>query len=161
MRRFLNHPTVKKHGPQTLKFVIAGILGASMEFTIIYFLVGKFHLSPYFVYLPSAGIPALFVFTFNKYVTFRAMERTDRQAYRFLAVYSATFVLNYLLSSTFYGVGSHILLSPESPWNALLGHEHLAIFSKAAAIGVCSIINYFLSHFFIFKKSAAEAMVAL
>ena len=125
-----------------------------MEFTILAVLVGHYQISPFIAYLFSAGIPAVFVFFFNKYVTFGSVgEKTKDQTMRFIAVYAAAFVLNYALSSTLYTAGSHFLLGVTYLGYAFQ-HDHVAYGSKAIAIGITAIWNYFFSHYFIFRKTA-------
>jgi len=143
------------HLSQAVKFITCGLIGAVMEFTIIGILVGTYHFSPYLVYIPSALIPATFVFLFNKNVTFKASGQTAAQTRRFLMVYVVAFIINYLLSSTFYTFGS-VLLDGHTIMGMFIDDQRLAFGAKALAIGMTAVFNYSFSHFFIFKKSAVD-----
>ncbi len=153
----LQNDHVRLHASQGMKFIMCGLIGATMEFSIIKVLVGTYHLSPYFVYLPSALIPATFVFFFNKNVTFKASGHTSAQTRRFLMVYIVAFIVNYILSSTFFTFGDQ-LLTGQAIVGVLLTQQRIAYLAKALAIGVTSVFNYGFSHFFIFKKHAEIVM---
>ncbi len=153
----LKNDHVRLHASQGMKFITCGLIGATMEFSIIKVLVGTYHLSPYFVYLPSALIPATFVFFFNKHVTFKAAGHTSAQTRRFLMVYIVAFIVNYILSSTFFTLGDH-LFSGSLFYGILLSEQRIAYLAKALAIGVTSVFNYCFSHFFIFRKNADIVM---
>lgn len=106
--------------------------------------------------MPSALLPAIFVFFFNKYVTFGAADgNTATQTGRFLMVYASTFVLNYILSSLFYMLGDHFILG-STVAGFIIADVHLAYAAKAGAIGIVAVVNYILSHTFIFKNVSAE-----
>lgn len=145
---------------QVAKFSISGVLGAAIEFSVIYFLIGRLGWSAYVVYVPSALIPAFFVFFFNKHVTFGAKQGdTASQSGRFLMVYASTFCLNYVLSSSFYLLGDRIFL--DSIFGGITITEvHIAYAAKVCAIGIVAVVNYVLSHTFIFKNAPAEAEMA-
>lgn len=151
MNSSLQNDKVRLHASQAMKFITCGLIGATMEFSIIKLLVGTYHLSPYFVYLPSALIPATFVFFFNKHVTFKAVGQTSDQTRRFLMVYVVAFIVNYILSSTFYTFGSH-LIAGQTMFGVLISDQRVAYLGKAMAIGFTSVFNYSFSHFFIFRK---------
>lgn len=143
----------RAHARQGMSFIVCGVLGAAIEFSILRVLVGQYGVSPLLSYIPSAGIPAFFVFIFNKFVTFRVHGGAARQSWRFVAVYSATFCFNYLLSSSLFLLGERLLpgsiLLPALPAFTTV---HIAYLAKAVAIGVTAIINYALSHAFIFRR---------
>lgn len=155
----LAKPNVALHASQGLKFITCGLIGAAMEFSIIKLLVGTYHLSPYVVYVPSALIPAIFVFFFNKHVTFRSQGQTSDQTKRFLMVYVVAFFLNYMLSSTFYTFG-HSLIGGRMAFGILMNDQRVAYIAKALAIGVTAVFNYGFSHFFIFRQAAADISLA-
>lgn len=147
-----------------MKFIICGLLGAFFEFLIIYILVGRWHVSPVFAYIFSGGIPAVFVFLFNRHVTFRVSSGDSKvQSRRFILVYTLTFVLNYCLSSSFYLAGVHLVLP--LPLASEYGITSLGItyMAKVLAIGITAVVNYTFSHLFIFKKEPVplEAQLAV
>lgn len=125
-----------------------------MEFSILKLLVGYYAVSPFIAYLPSAFIPAVFVFFFNKYVTFRSTGRTSRQTKRFLMVYVVAFCANYALSSFFYSFGSS-MLTGQVIGGVELTDPRVAYLAKALAIGITAVFNYVLSHSFIFRAEQA------
>jgi putative flippase GtrA len=160
MSTFLSNPKISRHIKQIAKFSVSGVLGAVIEFTVIYLLVGRLGWSAYVVYIPSALIPAFFVFFFNKYVTFGATEGdTASQSGRFLMVYASTFCLNYVLSSSFYLAGDRVFLDTVIG-GITLSEIHIAYAAKICAIGIVAVVNYILSHTFIFKNVPVEAEVA-
>lgn len=143
----------RAHARQGLSFIVCGALGAAIEFSILRVLVGQYGVSPLLSYIPSAGIPALFVFFFNKFVTFRVHGGAARQSWRFIAVYSATFCFNYALSSSLFLLGQYMLLRGFlTSFSLSLTVVHLAYLAKALAIGITAVINYVLSHAFIFRR---------
>ncbi len=152
----------RRHRWQTLYFVLCGILGALIEFSIIYLFVDLLEISPYITYIPSALIPAFFVFFFNKNITFRSQSgRTKQQLKRFFLVYSSMFVVNYLLSALFFTIGSWLTERVLVEWFGWLTVSQLAILAKMGAIGLCAFGNYFLSHYFIFPDTYSRNSVVL
>lgn len=144
MRRILRHPHFRMHVAQATKFIVCGLLGAVMDFSILYVLVTLNGVTPFVAYIFSAGIPGIFVFLFNRHVTFGAARgNTKAQSRRFIVVYSMTFCLNYALSSSFYALGSHYFV--DDHW--------VAYGAKVLAIGITAFVNYSLSHYFIFKPA--------
>lgn len=135
MKRLLSQPWFALHMHQGAKFIMSGLGGATIEFTVVTVLVELLKLDPRIAYLPSGLLAVTFVFFFNKYVTFRNRDRDiGRQTMRFLMVYGMAFTLNYLLASTLYSLGVQYLLA------------------KAMAIGAIASLNYCLSHGFIFRR---------
>lgn len=154
MTEDISHDNVRLHASQGMKFILCGLIGAMMEFTILKILVGHFGVSPFIAYIPSAFFPAVFVFFFNKHVTFRSTGRASRQTKRFLMVYVVAFCANYVLSSFFYSLGRSMLTG-----QVLAGIEltdpRIAYLAKALAIGITAVFNYILSHSFIFRAEQA------
>jgi putative flippase GtrA len=140
------------HLKQGSRFVLSGLLGATIEFSILAFLVGHLHITPFVAYLFSSGIPAVFVFFFNRYVTFGSREEVSGQTRRFIMVYGAAFLINYFLSSSLYAFGAHLFLGA-SVQNIVLTKKEIAYGAKVVAIGLTAIWNYSFSHFYIFRKS--------
>lgn len=147
------------HVSQGMKFITCGLLGAVMEFSILWVLVGHYQITPFLAYLPSALIPVTFVFFFNKYVTFRAHGRTASQTRRFVVVYVVAFCTNYLLSSTLYSFGD-AMFAGQVYMGIELTNPRIAYLAKAMAIGITAVFNYCFSHFFIFRKEPAAALEA-
>ncbi len=134
MKKFLADSTIRKHLIQGFKFGICGLTGFSIEFVILTLLVEKFHIVPWIANLPAGLASITFVFFFNKYITFRNKERSRAQTMRFILVYSCAFVGSYI----FYA--------------ALLWLHVQYQLGKVIVVGTVAIINYCLSHGFIFKK---------
>ena len=151
MNRLQSH--LRRHFKQGIKFVVCGILGALMEFSILYVLVGRMHITPFVAYVFSGGIPAFFVFLFNRNVTFRVTEgNAKRQSRRFILVYTLTFLLNYVLSISFYSLGVAFVLPLSFAQTYGLTSTDITFIAKVFAIGVTAVVNYTFSHLFIFKK---------
>jgi putative flippase GtrA len=133
-----------------MKFITCGLIGAVIEFSILKILVGYYEVTPFIAYIPSALVPAVFVFFFNKFITFRSTGRTASQTKRFLMVYVVAFCANYFLSSTFYSIGNTIFAGHVYV-GITLTSARIAYLAKAVAIGITAVFNYALSHFFIFR----------
>lgn len=144
---------LRRHFKQATKFILCGLIGASIEFFILYVLVGRLQITPIVAYIFSGGIPSLFVFFFNRNVTFRVSDQnTRKQSQRFILVYSFTFVLSYLLSSSFYLLGAHLVLPLSIAQAYGVSKLDITYGAKVLAIGVTAVVNYTFSHLFIFKK---------
>lgn len=161
MDRLLTNPRFRLHVRQGSRFVLCGLLGAALEFSILAILVGRLHITPFIAYIFSAGIPAVFVFFFNRYVTFGSREDVTGQTARFVTVYGAAFVINYILSSALYASGVYTLLGTPV-FGLVLTKKEIAYGAKVIAIGLTAIWNYSFSHFYIFRKTHVpiEAEVA-
>lgn len=146
IQRIINHPSVRRHAQQGAKFIVAGLLGATIDFSVLAFEVEYFGIDPHIAYIPSGLAAVVFVFFFNKYVTFRSRESHGRQGLRFAMVYSAAFVLNYLLASGLYYLMTTIFASGSQ----LADKAYLL--AKAGAIGIVAVWNYCWSHAFVFKR---------
>lgn len=139
MKRLLRHPTVRRHAPQVMKFIVSGGCGASIDLTTQWMLVDHFGVAPLPGFVLSASSGAVFVFVFNKFITFKShAEPASRQLMKFAAIYIPAIALNFLLSSTFYWMGA----------------PHKV--AKALAIGIGAVINYIMSSSFIFRGKAQE-----
>ncbi len=153
MKKLLRHPGMRLHLRQVTKFIVCGLLGATFEFSILYVLVGRYAMTPVIAYIFSGGLPSIFVFLFNRHVTFGATKGSShRQTRRFLIVYTFTFFLNYVLSSALYLLGLHIVLP--LPIAQMYGATPLDVTyaAKVIAIAITAVINYSFSHFFIFRS---------
>ncbi len=145
-----------------MKFIICGITGATFEFSIIYVLVEHLKLDPRVAYIPSGLITIVFVFFFNKYVTFGNRDKDHlRQTMRFAMVYSAAFALNYLIASGAYSVGLVFVRSQRAVSPAVYenGMRLLPYGAKAFAIGITAVWNYCFSHAFVFKSRKTVPVV--
>lgn len=163
MKRLVRSPRVRKHAKQASKFIVCGLTGAAIEFSIIFVLVEMLFMDPRVAYIPSGLITVVFVFFFNKYVTFGNTERDHLgQTLRFAMVYGAAFVLNYLLASGVYSAGLALVLSRRAatPDAYQLSMRLLPYAAKAFAIAVVAVWNYCFSHAFIFKARKATPATA-
>ncbi len=153
------HRCAHLHVSQGAKFITCGLIGAAMEFSILKVLVGHYSVTPFLAYIPSALIPATFVFFFNKHVTFRAVGQTSAQTKRFVLVYVVSFAVNYLLSSALYSLGSS-MFTDHVVIGITLTDSRIAYLAKALAIGITAVFNYCFSHFFIFRQEPMQALEA-
>ena len=152
MKRLLSNPRVRRHLKQGGAFILCGVLGVILEFTTLRILVGYYDITPFIAYAPSKILPILFVFFFNKYVTFRAASGDSKQHLRrFILVYSVAFVLGYALASGFYAIGLHFFhgLTVSS---IDVTDDRIAYLANASAIALMAAVNYVLSQKFIFRK---------
>ena len=142
IRRIIHHPAFKTHLRQGIRFVISGLSGAAIELGTTALLVEFAGFPPPLAYFPAGLLSVTFVFFFNRTITFRAGDprHLKKQTMRFVLVYSLAFAANYLFTVGLYSLGVQYLLA------------------KVIAIGVIAIINYFLSHGFIFKKETVAVV---
>ena len=160
MKKLLQHPRVRLHLQQVVKFIMCGLLGAVIEFSILYVLVGQYTVTPVIAYIFSGGIPSIFVFFFNRSVTFGAQTgSTQKQTGRFVMVYTFTFFLNYLLASALYLLGVHIVLPLPLVQSYGVTPLDMTYLAKVIAIAITAVINYSFSHFFIFKHDGRRTGV--
>jgi dolichol-phosphate mannosyltransferase len=124
------------HAVQASKFIVCGASGAAIDLGSLYLFVEKVGMNPNIAFVPSTMIAATFVFLFNKYITFGRHEHSFmRQLWRFLAVYTAALLLNVSLAIALHWMGLYY------------------IGAKAIAIGIVAVMNYVLSHSFIFASN--------
>jgi putative flippase GtrA len=129
-----------------------------IEFTVLRILVGYYNVTPFIAYAPAKILPVLFVFFFNKYVTFRAAAGDGKQhAKRFILVYSFGFCASYLLASSFYFIGMHTIVG-FSAYGLTLTDDRTAYVANLGAIALMSILNYCLSQKFIFRSEVPVAI---
>jgi putative flippase GtrA len=137
LRRYFNHESehVALHARQAMKFIFCGASAAVLDLGSLTIFVEIFEMDPRVAYVPSTVLAVIYVFLFNKFVTFRAHgEHAFLQAVKFLAVYTATGTLEIGLSWFLYEMGVQYILA------------------KAFSIGIIAICNYTLSHTFVFKS---------
>ncbi len=133
MKRLLNHPTVQKHGPQLVKFAVAGGMGSLLDLGTLTLLTRVFLVPAEVSFLLSALVGATFVFVVNKIVTFKHTGAWMPQLLKHYTVYGPAIIANFLLSNALF------LVMPALP-------------AKFIAIGVIAMWNYVLSHHYVFKK---------
>lgn len=134
MRRLFEHPTVRTHAPQLIKFAVTGGLGTIVDMTTLTTLTRVFSVSPEVGFLISATTGAIFVFFVNKFFTFKNRDRFLPQLLKHATVYVPAIIANFALSTLLFWLGVHDLLA------------------KLIAIGVIAIANYLLSHHYVFRK---------
>lgn len=134
MKRFLNHPTVKTHGPQLLKFGLTGGAGSILDMGTLALLTRVLDVPAEAAFLFSALVGATFVFFVNKYFTFKHRGASFLpQLLRHYTVYGPAIIANFLLSNVLF------LVLPD-------------LAAKFIAIGVIAVWNYLLSHHYVFKR---------
>ena len=125
------------HAVQAAKFIVCGLCGSVIDLGSLFMLVEYFGMDPNIAFIPSTLIAAVFVFLFNKYITFGRHEHSlMHQLWRFFVVYSVAFLLNVFFAIFFHWLGLYYIVA------------------KAFAIGLVAFWNYVLSHSFIFVSSS-------
>ena len=123
------------HLRQIICFCMTGGAGAVIDLGSLYAYVELLGLPKQTGFLLSAATAMVFVFIANKFFTFRRHhDSMGTQAVRFFMVYIPATLLNALLASAILWLGAQYLVA------------------KIIAIGVVAVMNYLLSHFFIFKQ---------
>lgn len=149
MKKLLSHPRVKRHAPQLLKFALTGGIASLIDLGTLTLLVHYDIIPEQFAFVASSCVAIVFVFIANKYFTFKNRESTGNQAVKFAIVYGGAIALNVVLSNVFYWAGTHLL-------SHFLSNTLVALAAKAGAIGIGAVLNYTLSHSFIFKRHHTE-----
>lgn len=135
MLHFLHHPLIRTHVSQMWRFVVCGGVGASIDLGTATALVELFDVPAHIAYIPSTFLAVAFVFTANKFFTFRNRERdVGWQVLKFAFVYGTAIASNLAISWTLLWLGLHYLLA------------------KSIAIGIGALWNYSMSHGFVFRK---------
>jgi putative flippase GtrA len=136
----LDHPFIRKHGPQLIKFAVAGGLGATIDLGSLTLFVEQFGMDERVAVVPSTLCAVIVVFLLNKHFTFKNKDKqVGKQAAKFAIVYGVAILSNIIISALLITAGLHYLLA------------------KIAAIGGGAIWNYAMSHGFVFKQSEAGA----
>jgi putative flippase GtrA len=133
MKKFLDHPTVRTHGPQLLKFGLTGGAGSILDLGTLTVLTRVFGIPAEVGFLFSALVGATFVFVVNKLFTFRHAGAWLPQLAKHYTVYGPAIIANFLLSNLLF------LVLPDFA-------------AKFVAIGVIAVWNYLLSHHYVFRK---------
>jgi putative flippase GtrA len=138
MKRLLNHPTVRTHGPQLMKFALTGGAGSMLDLGTLTLLTRVLSVPAQVAFLLSAFVGATFVFFVNKYFTFKHRSSALLpQLLKHYTVYGPAIIANFLLSNALF------LVMPD-------------IAAKFIAIGVIAVWNYLMSHHYVFKKNPLE-----
>lgn len=134
MKRFFDHPTVRTHGPQLLKFGLTGGAGSILDLGTLTLLTRALSVPAQVAFLLSAFVGATFVFFVNKHFTFKHRSSAFLpQLIKHYSVYGPAIIANFLLSNALF------LVLPDFA-------------AKFIAIGVIAVWNYLLSHHYVFKK---------
>ena len=72
INRLLQHPAIRAHVSQGGKFLVAGGLGAIVDFSVLNFLIWAFVLDPRVANIFSTFVAGIVVFLLNKFFAFRA-----------------------------------------------------------------------------------------
>lgn len=123
------------HFRQFIFFGIFGAAGAILDISLLYSYVEIIKINTQLSFFLSSLTTMLFIFFANKYITFkRHNNHIAKQATRFFMVYIAATALNGILSTILLSMGLQYLIS------------------KLLAIICIAVMNYCLSHYFIFKQ---------
>lgn len=126
---------LKTHVRQLVFFGFFGSIGAIIDICSLIFYVEIIQISPRWGFMCSAFTAMIFIFFVNKFITFKNTDtKIIKQSVKFLLVYIPATVLN--------GIGSSFFL-----W---LGFTY--IIAKIITILCIALLNYTLSHVYIFKK---------
>jgi len=138
MKKLLNHPTVRTHGPQLMKFALTGGAGSILDLGTLTLLTRVLSVPAEIAFLASAFVGATFVFFVNKHFTFKHRGNAFwPQLLKHYTVYGPAIIANFLLSNALF------LVMPD-------------IAAKFIAIGVIAVWNYTMSHHYVFKKTTSE-----
>lgn len=125
------YPLLKK----IVKFAITGGIAAVIDLGGLQIMVRYMGVSEEIAVVLSSLISVIFVFVFNKFFTFRdTSSKYARQITKFVLVYGFAIVLNGIVSNFFLWIGFHYLIA------------------KVFAIGIGAVINFVLSHLFVFRQ---------
>jgi len=125
------YPLLKK----IVKFGITGGIAAMIDLGGLQIMVRYLSVPEEAAVVLSSLISVIFVFVFNKFFTFRdKSSRYASQIIKFALVYGFAIVLNGFISNIFLWLGFHYLIA------------------KIFAIGIGAIINFVLSHVFVFRQ---------
>ncbi len=125
-----------RHSSQIVKFCVTGGLGALVDLGTLRLLVEYGHMTPQTGSILSTLLAVIVVFLGNKYFTFQDKSTgVVKQLGKFAIVYVFAYTLNQGITLTLLAFGVYYLMA------------------KAVAIGIGAVINYLLSHGFIFRKA--------
>ncbi len=136
MERAMKIPVrLRRHAPQMIKFCVTGGIAAVIDLGTSTLLHERYAVSVPVSYICSTLLAVLFVFFMNKRFTFGNRETdTGKQLSKFLLVYGGAIILNFAISTGLFSLGVEYRIA------------------KMIAIGIGAVINYILSHSFVFKK---------
>jgi len=125
------YPLLKK----IVKFAITGGIAAVIDLGGLQIMVRYLSVPEEAAVVLSSLVSVIFVFIFNKFFTFRdGSKGYAKQITKFVLVYGFAIILNGIVSNFFLWLGFHYLVS------------------KVFAIGIGAVINFVLSHLFVFTK---------
>lgn len=135
MKHLVQHPTIRKHAPQLVKFAMAGGAGSVLDLSTLTVLTRLLLVPSEAAFLFSALVGATFVFFVNKHFTFKhSAGGWSTQLLKHYTVYGPAIVANFLLSNALF------LVLPD-------------LLAKFLAIGAIAVWNYLMSHHYVFKKT--------
>lgn len=124
-------PLLKK----MVKFAMTGGVAAVIDLGGLQVMVRYLSVPEEVAVVLSSLISVIFVFIFNKFFTFRdKSSKYASQILKFALVYGFAIVLNGFVSNIFLWLGFHYLIA------------------KVIAIGIGAVINFVLSHVFVFRQ---------
>lgn len=125
------YPILKK----LVKFAMTGGVAAVIDLVGLQVMVRYLFVPAEVAVILSSLISVIFVFIFNKFFTFRdKSSKYASQILKFALVYGFAIVLNGFVSNIFLLLGFHYLIA------------------KFIAIAIGAVINFLLSHFFVFRQ---------
>lgn len=126
------YPLLKK----MVKFAMTGGVAAVIDLGGLQVMVRYMSVPEEIAVVLSSLVSVIFVFVFNKFFTFRDTSRKyTSQIVKFALVYGFAIVLNGFVSNIFLWAGFHYLIA------------------KVFAIAIGAVINFLLSHFFVFRQA--------
>jgi len=119
---------------QFVQYFIVGLSGTVLDMSTLYLFKEYFHLRPVFSVIINQIFIFCYIFSLNKFLVFRIIGRTHRQAVRFFKL----FILNYIIT-----VGWMFL------WNEHLGYNYL--WTRLINIALAVSWNFILYKFWVYK----------
>lgn len=142
MDAFLSYLRQRPLLKKMVKFAMTGGVAAIIDLGGLQIMVRYLSVPAEVAVILSSLISVIFVFIFNKFFTFRDKSaRYVSQIIKFALVYGFAIILNGFVSNIFLWLGFHYLLA------------------KVIAIGIGAVINFVLSHVFVFRQPAPVPFV--
>lgn len=125
---------LKLHLRQGSWFIVCGATGVVVDLAVLTLCVELLQLIPEVGYVISTVITGAYVFLFNRHFTFRKIGAGARQqAQRFAVTYVLTAIVHLGIAMGLYWLGMQYVVS------------------KILATIATAVLNYALSHWFIFR----------
>ena len=118
---------------QLTHYFITGISAFILDISTLLLFTEIFHWRPYIAVVANQIITTIYVFSLNKYWTFKSRSQTGRQIFRFSVVY----LYNYIFAIVWMWVGSE-----------KLGHNYLGV--RIANIILSVLWNFLLYKYFVY-----------